>query len=178
MCAADWGERSMASNVRLRGFVGAVVTGVVVLAAAPAYGASAGFSGNACSLLTAKQVSGVNVKAKSCTAGTPVKTSQFTATSGYWGSKTIGQPRVTITIYKLANTAYVAALEAAHGQGQSAGIGSWSRSTGLANGKTADSVIFFKDGYFVIVNVNTGVKKPLKNATPMTKLAKSVANGV
>jgi hypothetical protein len=152
------------------GALGPVAAGV----AAPLSAAKTSkFTGNVCALLTAKVVASVHVPAN-CKQQKTVKSALGTVTTGVWGKNLIGGPRLSVGINK-ASAAFLKAAVSSKAPGKPLGIGKWSGETGLANGKTADAIIFVADGYYVSIALNTPPNKPLKSSAPFIKLAKIVA---
>ena len=103
----------MARIVRLRGIVCTLAAGGVALAAPVAYGASAGFSGNVCKILTKSQVATLHVPT-SCAQLKPTKSSLGTVTTAVWGVGKITGPDVSVAVWKVTNSAFLPALEASH----------------------------------------------------------------
>jgi hypothetical protein len=135
--------------------------------------ASSTFSGKVCPMLTAKIVASVHVPAN-CVQQKTVTSPLGTVSTAVWGKNTIVGPRLSVGVDK-ASAAYLQVAQSHKPPGQSIGIGSWSGEEGLANGKTADSIVFIKDGYYVTITLNTGPQHPLPTSAPFIALAKVVA---
>lgn len=151
----------------------AVVVAAVVAASASAAGTA--FSGNVCSMVTAKQTAAVHVKLK-CKQQKTVKNSGGTLWTAVWGPAiAVVGPRLSVGVWKVSSPTLLAAMKASHASGKSVGIGSWSRESGLANGGTSDGVTFVVHGYLVLITLATPTGKPLTTAAPLIALAKAVA---
>ncbi len=151
--------------------------GALVCAAGTAGSASAAtsskFTGKVCPLLTANVVASVHVPAN-CKQQKTVKSALGTVATAVWGKNSVGGPRLSVGIDK-ASAAFLKAAVSSKPPGKSVGIGKWSGETGLANGRTADGIVFVVDGYYVTITLNTPPNKPLKSSAPFIKLAKIVA---
>ncbi len=152
------------------------VAAAVGAAASLAGTASAGFSGNVCHMLKAKQVLAVHVPA-TCHQKKTATTAQGTIRTAIWGKNSLGGPRLSVGVWQVTNKAFLAAMKAPQGKGSGKAlkIGNWARETGLGNGGTADGITLVVGNYVVLIALNTDPKRPLKNSKPLIALAKAVA---
>jgi hypothetical protein len=154
---------------------------VVVLAAAgltvPAEGARGSFSGNVCSMLTAKQVTTVHAPSK-CKP-TTLQGPGFTSSNGTWGTVTATGPHLSVTVnaYQSTGSAYFQiakkVMNKLPGQAKKvSGIGSLAYESG-ADGSTLAAINFIlgKD----IVDINLRAVQPPTSLAALNALAKAIA---
>jgi hypothetical protein len=150
----------------------AVAAAIAVVLAVPMASARTAFSGNVCSLLTAKQVAAVHVPSK-CTRRTSSR-SGSTDYYGTWGSAS--GPRLSVSVdafqsttspaFKLA-TKYLGQLRNAK---KVSGVGSlaWESSVGTV------TMVNFVVGHDVC-NLGLTTAQPVKSLAPVIALAKAIA---
>ena len=160
-----------------RSIAGAVaVSAVVAGLAVPAAGARTAFNGNACTLLSAAQLTPIHVGSKCRHKSIPAEFGGINAGTIYWANW--GTPfngSVLVNVYDV-QPAYVGPAKAKFDtDGTSVGVGDWSRFHGFANGKTAARITFGVGNYIVDIAVDTQAKHPLKSKSQVVNLAKHIA---
>ena len=165
-------------NVRLSGLtLAAALAGAISLAAISVSGVPAAttFTGNVCSLVTASAIAAVHVD-QTCQALQPLSSPSGSIARATWGSLLhpgengslgINVTSVTPSIYTEIVATYKARPHT------SVGIGDWSMTNGLVNGKKGAIVEFALHDNLVVITVNAG--KPLDSIDPVITLARTVS---
>jgi hypothetical protein len=149
-----------------------------VLAAAPAAGgAAAGFKGNVCTLVPAKQVTAIAGVSSKCVNAKPSPGPGSTIYVGNWAGFTSRSPTVQVTVAVYTDTGVLARAKQNLAQGlpgpprRVSGIGS-----AAFEGKGAGAVgIHVSVGTYIAYISLNAIGKPPKSATVLEPLAKAVA---
>jgi hypothetical protein len=142
---------------------------------APAYATS---TANVCSLVSEGKLASVHVN-QTCVALEPLSSPSGTIARGTWGSLLHpgknGSLGVNVTTVSPSVYTEIVAADKARPH-TSVGIGDWSMSNGLVNGKKGAIVEFAIHDDLVVIIVNAG--KPLGSIGPVLSLARAVAKAL
>lgn len=164
---------SIRHPARLAAAVAALAT-----VAVPAADARTAYSGNACQLLSTKQVTALGIAispgGRACTEKTGKPNPYYTGVSAIWGKLGAGHGSLILAVNKVASHTYINVFESQNKTGKSVGVGSWSRGS-CAGSRLYCIVTFVADSYVVELQVALPTSHPLASSKQVITMAKGIA---
>jgi hypothetical protein len=165
----------MSRSRRRRDLLAAAALAVVTTLAVATANAASTSRGNACSLLSASQVRSLHVSTSCVHGSKQVNRSGIHAGTINWGRWGNLHRGVVLANVYVINPAYVNIVKQKFlNDGTSAGIGTWSRWQGFANGKDEARIVFGVGNTIVDLALDPGSKHPLKSKHQVITLARSM----